>query len=270
MGLYDIFDEIAAKQVTKSDMGDNRIAGVVVGIVAKNYDAQMPGRVCVQIPVRDSEKNELKWARVAMLSGGKEWGHYFMPEVGDQVLVIFEQGNIEKPYIIGCVSKATDKFLSRSADTNNNVKKIVTRNGNTIEFDDVQDETGNKDKISIYTGDKTHKVILDNEKEKITISDKDEKNKLVINSGTGNVDINASSKLTIKVGENLQLIMNGDSGTITVKGDKIKFEATENVKVNSNSGVAITGGNVKVAASSSLKLESSAMASVKGSPVKIG
>ena len=51
MGLYDIFDEIAAKQATKSDTGDNRIAGVVVGIVAKNYDPQMPGRVCVQIPV---------------------------------------------------------------------------------------------------------------------------------------------------------------------------------------------------------------------------
>lgn len=270
MGLYDIFDEIAAKQVTKSDTGDNRIAGVVVGIVAKNYDVQMPGRVCVQIPVRDSEKNELKWARVAMLSGGKEWGHYFLPEVGDQVLVIFEQGNIEKPYIIGCVSKANDKFLTKSVDMNNSVKKIVTRNGSTIEFTDDADETGNRDKISIYTGDKTHKLILDNEKNKITLSDKEEKNKLTINSGTGNVEIDASSKLTIKVGENLQLIMNSESGTISIKGDKIKIDATENISANSNANVGITGGNVKITASSSLKAESSAMTSVKGSPVKIG
>ena len=53
MGLYDIMDEIAAKQVTKSETGDNRIFGVVVGIVAKKFDQKMPGRVCVQVPVRD-------------------------------------------------------------------------------------------------------------------------------------------------------------------------------------------------------------------------
>lgn len=65
MGLYDIMDEIAAKQVTKSETGDNRILGVVVGIVAKNYDQKMPGRICVQVPVRDDEANELQWARLA-------------------------------------------------------------------------------------------------------------------------------------------------------------------------------------------------------------
>ena len=71
MGLYDIMDEIAAKQVTKSETGDNRILGVVVGIVAKNYDQSMPGRICVQVPVRDDEANELQWARLAMPSSGK-------------------------------------------------------------------------------------------------------------------------------------------------------------------------------------------------------
>lgn len=270
MGLYDIFDEIAAKQVTKSDTGDNRISGVVVGIVAKNYDQKMPGRVCVQIPVRDNEKNELKWARVAMMSGGKEWGHYFLPEVGDQVLVVFEQGNIEKPYVIGCVSKANDRFLTKSSTNDNRLKRIVTKNGNTIEFEDVNDETGNRDKISIYTGDKAHKLILDNEKNKITLSDKEEKNKLTINSQTGTIELNAENKLSIKVGDNLKLIMNGESGTITINGNKLKIDATESINVNSNSTVGITGGNVKMTASSVLKVESSAMTSVKGSPVKIG
>ena len=94
MGFYDIMDEIAARQAVKSDTGDNKILGVMPGIVAKNYDAQMPGRVCVQIPVRDEDANELKWARLAMPSSGKKWGHYFLPEVGDQVLLAFEQGNI--------------------------------------------------------------------------------------------------------------------------------------------------------------------------------
>lgn len=141
MGLYDIMDEIAAKQVTKSETGDNRIFGVVIGTVAQNYSAQMPGRVCVQIPMRDEKANELRWARVAMPSSGKEWGHYFLPEIGDQVLLAFEHGSIEKPYVIGCVPRDSTKFMSGSASVTNapkNIcKRIVTRNGNTIEFTDV-------------------------------------------------------------------------------------------------------------------------------------
>ena len=74
MGLFDVIDEIAEQQIMKTDTGDNRIFGVMVGVVAKNYDKDMPGRVCVTIPVRDKDANELQWARVAMLSHGKNWG----------------------------------------------------------------------------------------------------------------------------------------------------------------------------------------------------
>ena len=111
MALYDIMDEIAAKQILKTDTGDNRIFGVIVATVVNNYDEKQPGRVCIQIPVRDKEANELKWARVAMPSSGEKWGSYFLPEVGDQVLVTFEQGNIEKPYIIGRIIKADQKII---------------------------------------------------------------------------------------------------------------------------------------------------------------
>ena len=270
MGLYDIMDEIAAKQVTKSETGDNRIYGVIVGIVVKNYDEQMPGRVCVQIPVRDSEANELKWARVAMLSIGKEWGHYFLPEVGDQVLIVFEQGNIEKPYVIGCVSKQSDKFLTKSVDKKNQIKRIVTKHGSTIQFDDKENTEGNQDKISIITAGKERKLVLDNEKKQITIADKESKNKIEIKSENGNIDIETEHKLSIKVGDNLELIMNADSGTITMKCGKFKLEATEGIDMDSSARFGLSGGTVKVEASSMLKLESSGMASVAGSPVKIG
>lgn len=271
MGLYDIMDEIAAKQVTKTETGDNRIMGVVVGIVAKNYSNKMPGRVCVQIPVRDSDANELKWARIATLSGGKEWGHYFLPEVGDQVLLVFEQGNIEKPYVIGCVSKETDKFLTGSVNKDNQIKRIVTRNGSTIRFDDIENEQGeNKDKISIYTANTAHKLIMDNDRNTITMSDKSEKNKVVIKTQSGNIDISTEHKLNIKVGENLELTMNADSGTVTLKCGKFKVDATEGVDMRANTKIAMSGGSVNVEASSLLKLESSGMAKLAGSPVKIG
>lgn len=270
MGLYDIMDEIAAKQVTKTEMGDNRIFGVVVGIVVKNYDQQMPGRVCVQIPVRDDEANELKWAKVAMLSGGKEWGHYFLPEIGDQVLIVFEHGNIEKPYIIGCVSKDNDRFLTRAVTEKNQVKKITTKNGSTIQFDDMDNEDGTQDKISMYTAGKQHQLIMDNEQKKIILSDKEGKNELVIQTENGNVQISAEHKLSIKVGDNLELTMNSDSGTISVKCDKFKLEASDGVSIKSNGKLGLEGGNVKLEASSVMKLESSGMASIQGSPIKIG
>lgn len=217
MGLYDIMDEIAAKQVTKSETGDNRMLGVVVGIVVKNYDQSMPGRVCVQIPVRDDDANELKWARVAMLSSGKEWGHYFLPEVGDQVLLVFEHGNIEKPYVIGCIAKENDRFLTKAVNEKNQIKKIVTKNGNTIQFEDMEDETGGQDKISVYTADKAHQIILDNENNKITVSDKESKNEIEIQTEGGNIQMKAEHKLKIKVGDNLELVMNSDSGTVSLK-----------------------------------------------------
>ena len=101
MSLYEIMDEITSKQITKTETGENRIFGLLTGIVTENYDKEMPGRVCVQIPVRDENANVLKWARVAMPSGGEKWGHYFIPETGDQVVLAFEEGNIEKPYVRG-------------------------------------------------------------------------------------------------------------------------------------------------------------------------
>ena len=113
MAIFDIFEEVSEKTVLKTDTGDNRIFGVVVGEVVKNYDDNFPGRICVQVHTRDEDANELKWARMAMPSGGSEWGHYFLPEIGDQVLVVFEEGIIDRPYVIGCVQKTSDKFLSK-------------------------------------------------------------------------------------------------------------------------------------------------------------
>ena len=122
MALFEIVDEITRKQFEKTETGDNRMQGVVVGQVSKNYDKDMPGRVCVQIVSRDTQANELLWARVAMPSSGEKWGHYFLPEVGDEVLVAFEQGNIERPYIIGCIPKLSDQFLKKSVDEKNQIK----------------------------------------------------------------------------------------------------------------------------------------------------
>lgn len=272
MGLYDIMDEIAAKQVTKSETGDNRILGVVVGIVAKNYEQKMPGRVCVQVPVRDDDANELQWARVAMPSSGKNWGHYFQPEEGDQVLLAFEHGNIEKPYVIGCVPKDSNPFLTKAVHEKNQYKKIITKNGNTIQFDDGEDEEGKQDRISIYTAKEAHRIILDNEKKEITVGDKDGKNQMVIKTedDNGNISIKTEKKLTISVGDSITVTMNADSGTVNIKCSKFTVDASDSSEIKTNGKMGISGGNVSVEASSMLKAESSGLTSISGSPTKIG
>ncbi|MDO4292941.1 MAG: phage baseplate assembly protein V [Eubacteriales bacterium] len=270
MGFYDIMDEIAAKQALKTDTGDNRMFGVTLGVVTKNYEKTMPGCVCVRVPVRDEDANELKWARVAMPSSGRGWGHYFLPEAGDQVLLAFEQGNIEKPYVVGCIPKDSNSFLTKSVKEKNQLKRIVTKNGSTIEFEDAPEGEGTKDKISVYTAGEAHRVILDNEKNQILVSDKDGRNQIELKTETGNMRVLAEKKLTIQVGDNIEITLNGSSGTVSVSCSKLKVEASGSININSSGAAKLGGANVSLSASGTLKAESSGVASLSGAPVKIG
>lgn len=270
MALFDIIDEIAGQQVTKTDTGDNRIFGVLVGLVTKNYDENMPGRVCVQIPVRDKNANELQWARVAMPSHGKSWGHYFQPEIGDQVLLAFEQGYIEKPYVIGCVAKDSNSFLTGVVDKNNQYKKITTKNGNTILFEDNQDGEGKKDKITVQTAKEAHIFRMDNEKSTIVIQDKEKKNFIEMQTEQGNMTIQVQKNLTIRVGDSITLTMNGSNGGVTLECNKITMKTTGNTTIEASGNINATGANLSMEASSLLKVSSSGVANISGSPIKIG
>ena len=270
MGLFDVIDQIAENQMMKTETGDNRIFGVMVGTVAKNYDQDMPGRVCVTIPVRDEEANELKWARVAMPSHGKNWGMYFQPEIGDQVLLAFEQGNIEKPYIIGCVPKDSNSFLKKAHHKDNQYKKITTKNGNSIIFEDNVQGEGGKDKITIQTAQESHSILLDNENNKIVIRDKENKNSIEMKTANGNIKIQAETKLEIQVGENIRLSLNGNTGGVTLECNKLTVETSGNATIDTTGSLKAKGATISLEASSILKAASSGAAMISGSPIKIG
>ena len=272
MGLFDIIDDIAEKQAAKTETGDNRVFGVMVGTVAQNYDTTMPGRLCVSLPSRD-EGNQLRWARLALPYGGKEWGIYFMPEVGDQVLVAFEQGNIERPYVVGCISKTKDQFLSKTANQLNSNKRIVTHNGNAIEFEDNEGEGAN-DKITIRTAGRDqnteHSITLDNKKHTITITDQAGENQIMMNTTNGQMEITAKTKLTIKVGENITLTMNGSSGVTQLDTKDFRVSASNGIKQEAVKSLNLSGGNAKLEGTSNVKLSSNGPATVEGKPIKIG
>ena len=275
MAIFDIFEEVSERAVTKTETGENRIFGVVVGEVVNNYDDKFPGRVCVNLHTRDKEANEMKWARMAMPSAGGQWGHYFLPEIGDQVLVVFEEGIIDRPYVIGCINKSSDRFLSKSKHKDNQHKRIVTRHGSAIEFEDVADENGGegdgtKDKIKIYTADEAHSITLDNEKKVIEVKDKDENAQIKMKTQSGDVTIKAAKKLTINVGDNISLTLNGNSGKVTLKCQDLSVDATGKVSVSATGKMSLSGAQVGVDTQGALKLSAAGLAQISGATIKLG
>ncbi|MBQ3105172.1 MAG: hypothetical protein IJC59_04830 [Lachnospiraceae bacterium] len=270
MALFDIIDDITEKQVMKTETGDNRMLGVVLGIVVKNYDRDMPGRVCVEIPTRDQQANELKWARVAMPYSGTKWGYYYLPEIGDQVLLAFEQGNIEKPYIIGSIPKDANPFLRDSVHANNMFKNITTKNGNTIAIEDNPQGEGMKDKIRIVTSTGTHRLELDNEQNRILLSDKEGKNSMEFLTDRGHLTIKAATNLTIQVGETIRLTLNGTNGTATLESTRLNLQIKDSVDVQANANVKLSAGMITHEANGMLKINSNGPVSVQGNPIKLG
>ncbi len=247
MALYDALSEMIKNDVTKTDTGDNRILGVMIGEVIQNYNESFPGRVCVQITAREDDANVLQWCRVAMPSAGKEWGHYFLPEIGDQVLVAFEYGNIERPYVIGCVPREGDKFEKKGVDANNQHKMITTRNGSTITFED-EDFDGGKDKIKIHTAKDSHIIDLDNEHETITIANRTKKTKVELNTQKSQINVLCEDKMTIKVSD-ATIVIDGKKNDITIKGNRVNVNASQMLSLSCDGNTSIKGQTVSMEAS---------------------
>lgn len=289
MAIFDIIEDVSKKRMEKTDTGDSRIMGIMLGKVVKNYDENMPGRVSVILLSREqgegdgdeADNTRLLWARVVMPSSGGSWGHYFIPEVGDLVLVAFEEGNIERAYVIGCIPKTNDKILTGSRDEKNKFKKIVTKNGSSIIFEDISedegeggggDEPGSRDVITIQSANKSHRIVLNNEKKMIELSDKEGKNQIRINTDTekGLIEMKAEKKLTIKVGDNITLIMNGETGAVSLKAKKVSVEADDSIGIESQSRAKLKGSNVTLEAGGSMKVSSGGLVEVAGTPIKLG
>jgi uncharacterized protein involved in type VI secretion and phage assembly len=111
-------------------------------------EAPMYGLLFAEVSAIRDEGYELKWisgamtepsapARVATLMAGDGRGSFFMPEVGDEVVVGFELGNLDRPVILGALWSDQDRPPDQ-ADTGptNNIRTIVSRAGHEVTFDD--------------------------------------------------------------------------------------------------------------------------------------
>ncbi len=202
-----------------------RVNGVVSALIANNKDPEGLGRVKVKFPWL-TEESESDWAKIVSFMAGKERGGFFLPEVGDEVLVAFEQGDIDCPYVIGALWNGEDKPSESNSDGKNNIRKITSRSGHEIIFND--DNEGKKEKIEIHTN-AGHKVVLDDTsgKEMIQIIDKTGKNKMTIDSVKNSVNVESAMELKIKsniIEIEADSMMTLKAGaTLTLKGAIVKI-----------------------------------------------
>lgn len=203
--------------------GQQSVPGVAMAIVADNEDPQKLGRVKLTYPWREAE-DESYWARIAVPMAGPDMGTYFLPEEGDEVLVGFENGDLEYPYVLGGLWNGQREPPEDNADGENDIRTIRSRSGHELTFDDA--EAGGA--ITIET-DAGHTVTLDDESgsEEIAIEDKSGQNSLTLDPNTGEIELQAGSSLSIEA-PNIELTGEGSvsiesNGMVTLKGTLVKI-----------------------------------------------
>lgn len=191
-------------------MSENANNGVIIGLVKSLKDPDKLGRVKVEYPVHDNNSSD--WARLLSPMAGAERGLFFCPEVGDEVLVVFEHGDPRRPYIIGSLWSSKDKPPPNDGNqTENNWRFIKSRSGHIIKLDD----TKSKEKIEIIDKDAKHKVIIDSANNKIqVISDNCH---VEVNAGTGTVAIQAT---TVEIKSSGDMTLQA-GGSMKIKGSTV-------------------------------------------------
>jgi uncharacterized protein involved in type VI secretion and phage assembly len=111
--------------------------GIYLGSVLDNRDPENLARVLVRIPDLKDASNDV-WARLGTMMAGRDSGTLFIPEVGDEVLVAFVQGDLRAPCVIGALwSSATPP--PAVGDPPASVMLIRSHNGITLRMHDDKD-----------------------------------------------------------------------------------------------------------------------------------
>ena len=206
-------------------------------------DPEKLGRVRLVFPWL-SDDYVSGWARTVQAGAGKDRGAIVLPEVGDEVLVVFEQGDVRHPYVLGGLFNGVDvpdaKGISvvDSGSGAVNRRSFVSRRGHRI---DLLDEDGKTEGISIASQDGKVMLSLDATKTKVTVHSD---GTVLLEGAQGVVVDSASSKLELK-------------------GGQISITATQGVTVDGGAGP------VKVQTGSQLELKGGQMASLSAGLVKI-
>lgn len=204
-------------------------------VVTDNKDPEHLGRIRVQfLWQQEQDDSQMSpWTRIAQPHGGGDKGFYFIPEVDEEVVVGFENGNAEKPYVIGTLYHGQAKPSGSWYDEEDNIKAIRTRSGHTLEFHD----TMGNEYMKIYDNQKDNFVLTFSSVER-----------LIRLQSKGNIELYADKDIIIDAKENIKINAGANieetSGKDTTQtaGENRFIKATKNIEETSGEDNVITIG----------------------------
>lgn len=189
--------------------------GVVEAVVVDNKDPDGYGRIQVQFPWLGDETISA-WARMTFPMAGKSMGWVIYPEVDDEVLIDFVNGNVNEPVIVGCLFNGKDTPPYDNADGDNNIRTLVSRSGHIIEIDDTDGA------------------------EKITVKDTSGGLEIVMDTAEKLISVKSSGDITFKADGDFKV----EANEISVKaGGDIKQEASSNWEAKGSAQAKVEGGS---------------------------
>ena len=188
--------------------GSDRIPGVVIAVVDDNDDPADLGRVRVRYPWLGDQAVSY-WARLAMPGAGKDSGMVWVPQVGDEVLVAFEQGDPDHPFVIGGLWNGKDAApLGDGLLDQGKVKRsgFISRSGHKLVFFDDAGESG----IALISANNKLRLSLNETKGQLHVYFD---GKLLM-EGTGDVEIKTQGDFKV----NAQGVTIQGQGQTAIKG----------------------------------------------------
>ena len=222
--LYEILQKV---KETGGDQEGKRY-GVEIGIVTDVRDPEKLGRVKVQYP-RLPGGPESTWARVAQPAAGAGRGFYWIPEIGDEVLIAFELGDPRCPYVIGALWNGKDKPMNGAYQDDNTTRMIQTKSGHKIVLCD-------------KSGDE--KIVIADKSQKRTITFDVKKKKFVVQADEGDIELHAAKGKIVLDCEDLE-IKTSKTTKIDV-GDKFNLHVCSDATIKADGNLKIKATRVNI------------------------
>jgi phage protein D/phage baseplate assembly protein gpV len=229
---------------------DRSLAGLAIGGNAAPRGPRMPGlAIGIVTDIKEAGKAERGWVRLkfpwladdyvtdwvrTVQFGGQGGGGVFSPEVNDEVLVGFEQGSLDRPYVLGGLYNGVDQpsphdvpLVDRTSGRVNR-RSLVSRSGQRIELLDARrGPTG----VRLATGDEKFEIRLDQQGKQIVISVR----------GAGGRTALSSITLTER-----GITLDAGRGELSLRGRDISINGTTGVQVDGGMQAVLRGRIVRI------------------------
>lgn len=190
------------------------VKGLFNGIV-KNISDDPDGayRILVAVPLFDAAGDGI-WARLSNLYATQNGGMYFIPEIGDEVILGFINEDLRFPVILGSLH-SSQNAPPFTPNENNATKAIISKSGISVVFDD-------ENKVLTLSTPHQNTIVISDEDKKIAI--KDERGNTITLSATG---IDLTSQGDISISAKRQVTIKGESGVFIESNGSLKMEGAQ-------------------------------------------